>query len=243
MGLFRKQGRVSFFRVPSCSTDTQSCTGRGRLFLWPQPVPGTSACWESRQHHWERGTQHIPGRWHVCGPLVHTPAQNLVSLSGSRLARSFPAVPAMLVGEQSGQSCRSHSPWGRRMGVISAPTPIPKRHMKAGDVPHGRETCRHPASVLDSALPPAISPTRRRCCGFVLPSDMLGSCGSWEKWSLSDYPSVTMPLKGSRIQSPQKGVGNRSPHRCDEDWRLGILGTLELRARSSPGSSTSTLCS
>ena len=114
MGLFRKQGRVSFFRVPSCSTDMQSCTGRGRLFLRPQPVPGTSACWESRQHRWEPGTQHIPGRWHVCGPLVHTPAQNLVSLSGSRLARSSAAVPAMPVGEQSGQSCKSHSPWGRR---------------------------------------------------------------------------------------------------------------------------------
>uniref|UniRef100_A0A8V5GQ14 Uncharacterized protein n=1 Tax=Melopsittacus undulatus TaxID=13146 RepID=A0A8V5GQ14_MELUD len=54
----------------------------------------------------------------------------------------------------------------------------------------------------------------------------------WGSHSFSGCPSVTACLNGSRIQSLQKRVGNRSPHYPDEDWRLGTLQRLELGARS-----------
>lgn len=155
----------AFLRVPRCSTDRQPRTGSAL-------PPATAAS----RHLGSPGepaaplgarTQHIPGRWHVCGPLVHTPALNLVPLPGSQLSRSFPAAPAVLMGEWSGQSCGSHSPRGRRMGIISALTPIPKCPVRAEDVPIAGNLwaaglCVRPSSTTSHRETLWLCPTIRR---------------------------------------------------------------------------------
>lgn len=108
---------------------------RGCSLLWLQLFHGTTG---------SRG--HSPYQWHLCGPPAPTPAQNVVPLS--RTCWPGPSLPGV---KGSRQSCRSHSPWGRQMGSHC----IHPNIQMSGE---GRDvliTGKHPASVLDSALPTA----------------------------------------------------------------------------------------
>lgn len=219
-----------FFRVPRSSTDTQSRTGRGHLSLWQQLIPGTSAAGDPdrpRPVACVRTSVACPiPKSH---PLVQEPAGQVLpchtSHAGGRAEWAELGVP-LPAGKATGHYFCTHS--NSQMSHEGRGCPPPQGNPQAPGV----------SRVLDSALPIATSPVRRRCCGFF-PSNVLGSCSSREKCFFSTWLSVAAPLKGSRLQSPQKGVGNRNPHQPNEDWRLETLGRLELRAGSSAGSSTS----
>lgn len=134
----------AFLSVPGCSTDRQPRTG--------SPLPPAAA---APQHLGSPGelaappgarTQHIPGRWRVCGPLVHTPALNLVLLPGSQL-QVLPCRTSCADGRAQRAELRVPRPMGKANGGYLCTHPNTQMSHEGRGCSHRRETHGQPASV------------------------------------------------------------------------------------------------